>query len=84
MEVHLVKRFRPGFWASLDANYYTGGRQTIAGNRLRDVQRNSRVGATLVMPIAGRQAMKIGYATGAVTNYGTDFDQFFLAYSYLF
>ena len=25
-ELHLVKRIRPGFWASLDLNYYVGGR----------------------------------------------------------
>jgi hypothetical protein len=82
-EVHLVRRFKPGFWASLDANYYTGGRQTIGGDRLRDVQRNGRIGATLVVPFAGRHAIKIGYATGSVTNYGTDFDQFFLSYQVL-
>ena len=82
-EAHLVKRFKPGFWASLDANYYTGGRQTIGGNRLRDVQRNARIGATLVVPFAGRHAIKIGYATGTITNYGTDFDQFFLSYQVL-
>ena len=82
-ELHLVKRFRPGFWASLDANYYTGGRQTIGGNRLQDVQRNSRFGATLVFPIAARHALKIGYATGVVTQFGTDFDQFLFAYQVL-
>jgi len=82
-EAHLVRRFKPGFWASLDANYYTGGRQTIGGDRLRDVQRNGRIGATLVVPFAGRHAIKIGYATGSVTNYGTDFDQFFLSYQVL-
>ena len=83
VEVHLVRRFRPGFWASLDANYFTGGRQTIGGNQLRDVQRNSRLGATLVVPFAGRHAIKFGYATGIVTEYGTDFDQYLLAYQVL-
>ncbi len=24
-EVHLVRRFRPGFWASLEANFFAGG-----------------------------------------------------------
>ena len=35
LEVHLVRRFKPGFWASLDANFFFGGRQTIAGRRAR-------------------------------------------------
>lgn len=83
LEVHLVKRFRPGFWASLDYTYFTGGRQTIGGERLEDVQQNTKVGATIVIPFAGRHAVKIGYATGAVTKYGADFDQFLMTYQVL-
>ena len=52
-QFHLVKRFKPGFWASLDANYFTGGRQTIGGRELGDVQRNSRLGGTVVVPFWG-------------------------------
>jgi hypothetical protein len=40
-EVHLIKRFRPGFWASLDANYYTGGETRVGSNFSDDLQRNS-------------------------------------------
>lgn len=28
-EIHLIKRIRPGFWASFDANFYTGGETLI-------------------------------------------------------
>ena len=80
MEMHLVRRFQPGFWASLDANFFTGGRQTIGGQRLGDVLRNSRLGATLVVPFARRHAVKLGYATGIVTNFGTNFDQYLIGY----
>ena len=83
LEAHLIKRFRPGFWASLDFTYFTGGRQTIGGERLEDVQQNAKVGATVVIPFAGRHAVKIGYATGTVTKYGADFDQFLLTYQVL-
>jgi hypothetical protein len=83
LEAHLIKRFRPGFWASLDLNYFTGGRQTIGGERLEDVQKNAKIGGTLVIPFAGRHAVKIGYATGTVTKYGSDFDQFLMTYQVL-
>ena len=83
LEAHLVKRFRPGFWASLDFTYFSGGRQTIGGERLEDVQQNTKVGGTVVIPFAGRHAVKIGYATGAVTKYGADFDQFLMTYQVL-
>ena len=83
IEFHLVRRFKPGFWASIDANFFFGGRQTIDGQELVDVQQNSRVGGTLVVPFKGRHAVKLGYATGLFTEFGTDFDQYMLTYQVL-
>ena len=84
VQVHLVRRFRPGFWAALDANFFYGGRQTIAGRELVDVQQNSRIGGTVVVPFKGRHAVKFGYATGIFTEFGTDFDQYLVSYQALF
>ena len=84
LEVHLVRRFKPGFWASLDANFFFGGRQTIAGRELVDVQRNSRLGGTVVFPFKGRHAVKIGYVAGLFAEFGTDFDQFLVSYQVVF
>jgi len=82
-QVNLIKRIRPGLWASLDLTYFGGGRQTIGGEQLSDVQRNIKIGGTFVVPFAGRHAIKIGYANGAVTKYGSDFDQFLVTYQVL-
>lgn len=82
-QVNFIKRFKPGLWASLDLTYFAGGRQTIGGKRLEDEQQNAKIGGTVVIPFAGRHAVKIGYANGAVTKYGTDFDQFLFTYQYL-
>jgi hypothetical protein len=70
--------------ASLDVNYFTGGRQTIGGNRLVDVQHNSRVGGMVVAPFRGRHAVKLGYFVGARTEFGADFDQFLASYQVVF
>ena len=83
VQTNLVKRFSPGFWASLDFSFFSGGRQTIGGNRLSDSQRNAKVGGTLVFPFAKKHAIKVGYANGTVTKYGADFDQFLLTYQVL-
>ncbi|MFV2071860.1 MAG: hypothetical protein ACC742_04300 [Thermoanaerobaculales bacterium] len=83
-EIHLVRRFKPGFWASLDLNYYTGGRSTVGGKLKADLQRNSRIGGTVVVPLRGRHALKFGYSTGVVTESGGDFAMFLLSYSVLF
>ena len=82
-QTNLIKRIRPGFWASLDLTYYTGGQQTVGGNRLGDTQRNMKIGGTIVVPFRGRHAIKIGYANGIVTRYGDDFDQFLVSYQVL-
>ena len=84
IELHLVRRFKPGFWASFDANYFFGGRQTIDGRELVDVKQNSRIGGTLVVPFKGRHAVKLGFATGVFTEFGTDFDQYLVSYQVLF
>ncbi len=81
-EFHLVKRIRPGFWMSLDANFYVGGRTTIGGQERGDFQRNSRAGATLLLPISGRHALRGSFSTGAVTKSGGDFQIFSLSYLY--
>lgn len=82
-EFHLVKRIRPGFWASLDVNYYVGGRTTVDQIERGDLQRNSRIGGTMVFPFKGRQAIRVGYSTGIVTESGGDFESFSLNYLYV-
>jgi len=83
LEAHLVRRFSPGFWTSLEFNYFTGGRQTIAGEKLADLQDNSRVGATLVFPYGGRYAVKMGYSVSMRTRFGVDSSQFLVTWQSL-
>jgi hypothetical protein len=83
-EIHLVRRFKPGFWASLEAVYFEGGQQTIGGDQLIDVQRNMKVGGTVVLQVRPGQAIKAGYSTGVITEFGDDFDQFIISYTVVF
>ena len=82
-QMNLIKRLRPGFWVSLDLSAWRGGRQTIEGNRLDDAQRNMKIGGTIVVPFLRRHAIKFGYAHGAITRYGNDFNQILLSYNVL-
>lgn len=79
-ELHLVKRIRPGFWASLDANFYVGGRTQIGNVDSDNLQRNSRVGATIVLPVKRGHALRGSFSTGAVTESGGDFNMFSISY----
>ena len=79
-ELHLVKTMRRDFWVSLDLNYYTGGRTTVDQTQRADLQRNSRIGATVVIPFKRQHAIRIAYSTGLVTESGGDFENFSLSY----
>jgi hypothetical protein len=79
-QLHLVRRFNPGFWATIDLNFFGGGRTNLVE---QDLQRNSRVGFTIVYPLAGRHALKGGFSMGVVTESGNDFKSFILGYSVL-
>jgi len=80
IETNLIKRIRPGLWASLDITYYSGGKQTVDGVPLRDKQSNLKLGGTLVVPFKGNHAIKLGYANGVITRYGNAFDQILVSY----
>ncbi len=82
-QVHLIRRFSAGFWGSVDANFYRGGRSTIAGRELDDLQRDSRLGVNLAFPFAGRNVIKLSYAMGSVNDSGEDFDIYQLTYQRL-
>lgn len=82
-ELHLVKRFKPGLWISLEANYFWGGRQKIGETQLGDLQRNSKIGGTVSVPFLRRHNLKLGYSFGVVTAYGTDFNQLLATYTLL-
>ena len=84
LELHLVHRFAPGFWASLDVNGYRGGQSTVGGQRRNDLQRDSKLGATLVFPIARKHAIKLAYSTGSINDSDEDFDLYQLSYQRLF
>jgi hypothetical protein len=81
---HLIHRFRPGFWASFDVNYYEGGRSTIDGRQLNNVQRDSKIGATLVFPFALIHAIKLGYSNGSITDSNKEFNILQISYQRLF
>ena len=76
-ELHLVRRFTPGFWAAIDLNFFGGGRTNLAD---QDLQRNSKIGCTIAYPFAGRHTLKGNFSMGVVTESGDDFKSFMLSY----
>jgi hypothetical protein len=82
LQLHAIYTFRQGLWIAVDGNYYTGGRTTIDGKENFDLQKNSRVGVTLALPITRQQSIKIAYSVGARTTVGGDFQTIGVSYQY--
>ena len=83
LEAHLIHRIRPGLWVSLDVNRFTGGQQTIDGEKREDQQKNVRLGITFAVPFRVRHAVKFGLSTAARTRRGSDSKQFLVSYTLL-
>lgn len=83
LEAHVVKGFQREIWASLDANYYTGGQTTVGSVERGDLQRNSRCGVTVLVPLRRHHVVRGSYSTGVVTESGGDFEMVSISYLYV-
>ncbi|HEV8412128.1 MAG TPA: transporter [Bryobacteraceae bacterium] len=83
VQVHVSYNLKPHLWIAFDANYYTGGRTSMDGVAGADLQRNSRLGATISIPVTKQQSIKFSGSSGAITNIGADFKAIGVAYQYL-
>jgi hypothetical protein len=82
-EGHLSYNFKPRLWASLDGNYWFGGKTSIDGiqNPLTQ-ESNSRIGGTVAIPITGHQALKLSYSSGTYIRYGGNYQNVQVAWQY--
>jgi len=82
-EGHLSYDVKPRFWASLDANFWTGGDTRINGVlNPATLQRSSRIGATASIPISKHQSVKISYNKGAYVRFGGDYQNVTVGWQY--
>jgi hypothetical protein len=80
LQQHVSYTLRPRLWMAFDATWYAGGATTIDGTDRGDLQRNTRLGATMSCPIGVNQSLKVAYSTGATTRIGGDFNTLALAW----
>jgi hypothetical protein len=82
-EGHLSYDFKPRLWASLDGNYWFGGKTSAGGvlNPLSE-QSNSRIGATVSIPFTKHQSVKFSYSNGTYIRYGGNYQNVSAAWQY--
>lgn len=84
LQGHVIYTFSHGGpWLALDATWYSGGQTTVDGVLHSDRQSNTRIGATLAVPIGHRQTIKAAWAKGASVRFGQDFTTIGVTYQYL-
>ena len=79
-QFHLHYAVRPRLVLSANANFYAGGRTTVNGRHSFDLQRNSRVGLTMVKPLPHGNTLRVAISGGAYTTIGADFTSLSVAW----
>jgi hypothetical protein len=74
LQGHINYNFKRGIWAAIDGTYYWGGSTTIDGVEGNNLQKNTRLGCTLAIPLSLHQSLKFYFSTGVSTRTGSDFD----------
>jgi hypothetical protein len=80
LQLHASYTFKPRLWLAFDATGYRGGQTSVNGVDKANLQSNTRVGATLSLPLARSQSIKIAYSDGATTRIGASFRTLTLAW----
>ncbi|WP_433974869.1 transporter [Tunturiibacter lichenicola] len=82
-EGHLSYEAKPRLWASLDGNYWFGGKTSINGVQNPITQQaNSRIGGTVSFPISKRQSLKFSYSNGTYIRFGGNYQNVTAAWQY--
>jgi hypothetical protein len=80
LQAHLSYSLGRGIWAAANWTHFRGGRTTVNGVRSNDELANSRIGATLSLPIDRYNSIKLYASSGVVTRTGTSFDTIGIAW----
>ena len=82
-EGHLSYDVRPRLWASLDGNFWVGGKSSLNGvENPNTLQRNSRIGGTVSVPVSKHQSIKVSYNRGAYVIYGGNYQNVSFGWQY--
>lgn len=82
LQGHMIYAFRSGIWFAVDGTFYRGGRSTVDGVPGDDLQENSRLGATLALPVNRYHSVKCIASTGVSARTGSNFDTIALLWQY--
>lgn len=74
LQGYISYTFRRHLWLSVESNWYGGGAGHLNGGPPLQRFSNSRLGATLSVPVARSQSVKISYGRGVTARLGSNFN----------
>ncbi len=80
---HVSYTFRARLWLAVDGTWYSGGSTQVEGNEPLGAVNNTRLGATLSLPVGRQQAIKASYSAGVSVRTGTDFRTIAVAWQWV-
>lgn len=82
IQAHVGYTFRPQLWLAADATWYRGGETTVDGVHNSDLQKTSRIGLTLSLPLMRGHSLKLAWSDGMATRIGGDFTTWTATWQY--
>lgn len=82
VQAHASYTFTNHAWIAIDATWYGGGQATVGSGAPSTRQSNTRLGATVSVPIASGQSLKFAASTGTTARTGTDFDSILVGWQF--
>jgi hypothetical protein len=70
-------------WLAVGGTLFSGGQTRVDGVENPNLQRNSRIGAALSLPIAAKQSVQVIYGTGVTTRRGWDFSSLIVTWQFV-
>jgi hypothetical protein len=83
LQAHVSHSFPNRLWVGVAGTWFAGGQTRVEGVVNPDEQRNTRLGATLSVPLGRFHSVKVVYSTGAATRRGNDFDSFSINWQFV-
>jgi hypothetical protein len=83
-QAHISYTFKPGIWLALSIGRSGLGTTVINGVEQTDKkQNNGRFGGAFAFKIAKGHGLKLAFTSGVSTRYGADFNNFIVAYQFM-
>jgi len=81
-QLHATYNFGRGVWLPVSGTYDYGGRPTVNGVEREDLQSNTRMGATLALPVNTNNSIKLYANRGLPTRISNNYDLIGAAWQY--